>query len=101
MMRPAVLIFSAVALCGQDARDIVRKSVELDQANWLTMKNYTWTAKETERNLDSKGNVKSEDTSRWETVILYGEPFRRMLERHGKPLSPDEQRKDREKLDRK
>jgi len=98
-MRPAVLIFSAITLCAQDAREIVRKSVELDQANWLTMKNYTWTAKETERNLDSKRAVRSQDSSRWETVILYGEPFRRMLERHGKPLSPGEQKKEQEKLD--
>src|ERR1700686_3239871 len=101
MMRSAVLIFSAVTLCAQDAREIVRKSVELDQANWLTMKNYTWTAKEIERHLDSNGAVKSQDSRRWETVILYGEPFRRMLERHGKPLSPDEQKKEQEKLDSK
>ena len=56
-MRPAILIFAAIALCAQDAREIVRKSVELDQANWLTMKNYTWTAKEIERHLDSNSAV--------------------------------------------
>jgi hypothetical protein len=100
-MRSFALIFAAVTLCAQDAREIVRKSVELDQANWRTMKNYTWTAKETERHLDSNGAVKSQDSSRWETVILYGEPFRRMLERHGKPLSPDDQKKEQEKLDSK
>src|SRR5439155_436689 len=42
-----------------------------------------------------------QDSSRWETVILYGEPFRRMIERHGKPLTPDELKKEQEKLDRK
>lgn len=101
-MRGGAFVFLAAAvLYGQDAREIVRKSVELDQANWLTMKDYTWTAKETERRLDPDGNVKSEESKRWETVILYGEPFRRMLERNGKPLSREDQSKEQEKLDRK
>src|SRR5258708_10762655 len=53
-----------------------------------------------ERHLDSKGQVKAENKQAWETVILYGEPHRRMLERDGKPLPPDEQRKEQEKLDK-
>ena len=84
----------------QDPREIVRKSVQLDQANWLRMKDYTWIARLAERHLDSNGQVKSQDQSAWETVILYGEPHRRMLERGGKPLPPDEQRKEQEKLDK-
>lgn len=95
---PFVLV---TGLWAQDAREIVRKSVELDQANWLSMKNYTWTAKETEKHLGSDGRVKSEESKRWETVILYGEPFRRMLERNSKPLSPGEQRKEQDNLDKK
>lgn len=87
-------------LYAQDARDIVRKSVDLDQTNWLRMKDYTWIAHRTERHLDSRGNLKSADASAWETVILYGEPHRRMLEHNGKPLSADEQRKEQEKLDK-
>jgi len=83
----------------QDAREIVRKSVELDQANWLRMKDYTWIAKETERHFDSSGQVKSIDTKKWETVVLYGEPHRRMLERGGKPLSAGEQEHEQKKLD--
>ena len=86
-------------VCAQDAREIVRKSVELDQANWLRMKDYTWIANETEHSLDSKGQVKSTESSKWETVVLYGEPHRRMLERNGKPLTTDEQRKQQQKLD--
>jgi len=93
-------IFSALALRAQDVREIVRKSVELDQANWLRMKDYTWVARNTERHLDSKGKTKSTETEAWETLILYGEPHRRIFERDGKPLAPDEQRKQQEKLDK-
>ena len=88
------------ALRAEDARQIIRKSVELDQANWLRMKDYTWIAKETTRSLDSKGKVKSEDADQWETVVLYGEPHRRMLEHKGKPLTDEEKRKEQEKLDK-
>ena len=92
--------FLTAGLWAQDAREIVRKSVELDQANWLRMKDYTWIAHRAERHLDSNGNVKSADIQSWETVILYGEPHRRMLERNGKAFSPDEQRKEQQKLDK-
>lgn len=99
---PALLFtsFFVSGACAQDAREIVRKSVELDQANWLRMKDYTWIASETERSLDSKGQVKSTESNKWETVILFGEPHRRMLQRDGKPLTADEQRKEQQKLDK-
>lgn len=90
----------APGLLAQDAREIVRRSVELDQANWLRMKDYTWMAREVERNLDGNGRVKSEDSRAWETVVLSGEPHRRILERNGKPLSASDARKEQEKLDK-
>jgi hypothetical protein len=92
-------IFSAAASYAQDVREIVRKSVELDQANWLRMKDYTWVARNTERHLDSQGKTKSVETEAWETLVLDGQPHRRIIERNGKPLSPDDQRKQQEKLD--
>lgn len=100
-MAPAV-IFASLSLTlvhAQDAREIVRKSVDLDQANWLRMKDYTWIARETERHLSSHGQVTSQDSKAWETVILYGQPHRRVLERDGKPLPSDEQKKEQQKLD--
>jgi hypothetical protein len=64
------------------------------------MKDYTWIARQTDRLRDSSGQVKSEKTEEWETVVIYGEPHHRMLERDGKPLSAADQRKEQEKLDR-
>lgn len=83
-----------------DPREIVRKSVELDQVNWMRMKDYTWIARSVERRLDSRGNAKSEQKEAWETIILDGRPYRRMVEKNGRPLPPAEQRKEQEKLDR-
>lgn len=101
MRAAAACLLCALTLSAQDAREIVRKSVELDQANWLRMKDYTWVATDAESSLDGSGKVKSRKTEQWETVILYGQPFRRMLARNGKPLSPEELKKEQEKIDRK
>ena len=90
----------ATGLAAEDAREIVRKSVDLDQANWLRMKDYTWVARFTERHFDSEGKVKSTERSAWETVMLDGEPYRRMLERDSQPLPPGEQKKQQDKLDK-
>lgn len=103
-MRPIVLVAAAASLAtglaAQDAREIVRRSVDLDQANWLRMKDYTWVAHSTERHYGSDGKVKSTQESAWETVMLDGEPYRRMLERDGRPLPPAEQKKQQDKLDK-
>jgi hypothetical protein len=64
------------------------------------MKDYTWIARSTERHFDSAGKIKSTERSAWETVMLDGEPYRRMLERNGQPLPPSEQQKQQEKLDK-
>jgi len=90
----------AAGLAAEDAREIVRKSVDLDQANWLRMRDYTWIARSTERHFDAGGKVKSEERSAWETVMLDGEPYRRTLERNGRPLPPAEQKKQEDKLDK-
>jgi len=94
------LAWLASSAWAQDAREIVRKSVELDQSNWMRMRDYTWIARETERHLDSNGRVKSVTGEVWETLVLSGKPYRRILERDGQPLSPEEERKEKEKLDK-
>jgi hypothetical protein len=87
------------ALC-QDAQEIVRKSVELDQVNWLRSSDYTWVAESRERHFDSRNHVTSEHQEVWETIVLGAQPYRRKLERDHKPLPATEQKKDQEKLDK-
>jgi len=98
------LILLVAASCvapafSQDAREIVRRSVELDQVNWLRMADYTWVAQSSERHFDSRNHVTSEHQEAWETIVLDGLPYRRMLERDHQPLPAAEQRKQQEKLD--
>src|SRR5271157_5014577 len=76
-----------------DPRELVRKCVELDQTNWLRMKDYTWVARETTRHLDSSGKVKSTDSEKWETVVLFGKPYRKTIERNDVPIAAEQRRK--------
>lgn len=85
---------------GLDPREIVRRSIELDHVNWVRMRDYTWTARETTRHLDSAGKTASTESEAWETVILFGRPYRRQIERDGKALDAGQQRKEQEKIDR-
>ncbi len=97
-----MMVFAVVATAmgaGPDPAAIVRKSIELDQQNWMRMKDYTWIARATTQRLDASGNVKSTEAEAWETTILYGEPYRRTLERDGKPISAEEQRREQKKID--
>jgi hypothetical protein len=94
---PALL---AVTAWAQDPHELVRRSIEQEQLGWVRMQDYTWQANSVERHFDSRDKVESTKRESWETMILDGEPYRRMLERDGKPLSAEEQRNEQEKLDR-
>jgi hypothetical protein len=94
------MLLTLAAARAQDPYDLVRRSIAQDQLDWVRMKDYTWQARSLEKHLDSHGKVQSTKREAWETLILDGEPYRRTLERDGKPLSPDEQRSEERKLDR-
>ena len=92
-------LFGAAVAWAQDPREIVRRSIAQDQLDWTRMKDYTWQAHSLEKHFDSRGNVQSTKQEKWETLILDGQPHRRMLERDGRPVSAQEQRSEQRKLD--
>src|SRR5215469_16625409 len=94
-----LLLCGALPAVAQDPREIVRRSIAQDQLDWVRMKDYTWQAQSVEKHLDSHGKVQSTKQEKWETLILDGQPHRRMLEKDGKPLSPQEDRSEQKKLD--
>lgn len=101
--RVAIAGFSASFLFAADppdAREIIRKCVKLDESNLARRKDYTWTGNETTQHLDSSGKLKSTNTETWETLILFGKPFRKTTARDGKQLSDAEKQKEQEKIDR-
>src|SRR3954469_8935869 len=93
-------LLAAAVAWAQDPRELVRRSIAQDQLDWVRMKDYTWQAHSVQRHFDSHGKVESTKREKWETLILDGQAYRRMLERDGKPLSAEEQRGEQKKFDR-
>jgi hypothetical protein len=91
--------FCATPAFCQDAREIVRKSVELDQLNWQRRADYTWIMASHERRFDSQHRVTADHQEAWETLVLDGRPYNRAIEKDHKPLPLGEQTKEQERLD--
>ena len=95
-----LVLMTVAAAWAQDPHELVRRSIAQDQLDWVRMKDYTWQAHSVEKRLDSHGKVVSTKRENWETLMLDGQAYRRTLERDGKPLRPEEQRSEQQKLDR-
>jgi len=91
--------FAQPAWC-QDPREIVRKSIELDQVNWQRRADYSWVMESRERRFDGHQRVASEHQEAWETIVLDGQPYERLLERDHKPVPATEEKKEQDKLDK-
>ncbi len=106
MMLPLILLFSAgfgqaqPAPAPEDARAIVLRSAGRDQNDLEARRNYAFLTHTEQRDLDASGKVKKTESRTHEVMILYGRPYRRLIAQNGKPLPPDEDRKEREKMDK-
>jgi hypothetical protein len=83
-----------------DPREIVRRSVEADQRNTKLAKNYTYQERIVEKRLDKDGRPRKQEIKTYDISILYGEPYRRLLQRDDRPLKDDEAKKEEEKLNK-
>ncbi|HUI77961.1 MAG TPA: hypothetical protein VLY24_08585 [Bryobacteraceae bacterium] len=100
-MKPVLLLaFLGTLLFAEDAREIVRRAVELDTANTNVARNYTFLQRQDVRELDGAGNVKSEKIETWDITLLEGSPYRRLVARNDQPIPAEEQRREEEKLHR-
>jgi len=87
------------AAAGQpDAREIVRRSVAASDENWKMARNYTFLQRTEERQIDSKGQMKSEEVKTYDVTLLEGSPYFRLLERNDHPLPAAEEKKEQAKL---
>jgi hypothetical protein len=82
-----------------DPREIVRKSVELDQRNARVIKrNYTWQMRVAERDTDKDGDVKKTKIETFDHVFLYNRWHDRLIAKDDKPLTPKEEQEQENKI---
>lgn len=84
----------------QDPAAIIRKAVDQYEKNDRALRNYTWKSREVERELDGKGAVKETHTTLSEIMYIGGQQYNHRLERDGKPLPADVEKRRQEALDR-
>ena len=96
---PLLVCFPAL-VAGQDARDIVRRSLEADRKNDLIARQYTYLQRQETRTLDGSSAVKNRTVVTYDVTLLEGSPYRRLVGRNDQPLPPEEQQREEEKLRR-
>lgn len=94
-----LLLAASTLAAAVDPLEIVRKSVSHDQGNWDRGKDYTYISRSVSRERDSAGKVTKTEQETRELFLLYGEPYRRLIEKDGKPLPEAEARKEQKKID--
>jgi len=57
-------------LAGQDAREIVRRSIEAESAGVEVARNYTYLEREETRELDGSGKLKNREVHTYDVTLL-------------------------------
>jgi hypothetical protein len=100
----SLIVLVAMALSAAadnpDPVEIIKKAVDANERNWKIARNYTWTERDEERELDAQGNVKKTESNTYEVTLEQGEEWSRLVQKNDKPLSPKEDKKEQEKLDK-
>jgi len=96
----ACLLAAALTAFPQDAHQIILLSAERDQNDLEARRNFTYTVHTEQFDVDKAGRLSPAESETREVLILYGRPYERLIARNGRPLSPADQRREKEKLER-
>ena len=94
----AILFCVAFSIHAQDAAEIVRRSIALEDRNLELSRNYTYQQRQEIRETDSSGKLKKTGSETFDILMLEGSHYRRHIAHDDKPLPPNEQSKEDEKF---
>ena len=96
-----VLLSPLTCLATQpDPLDIIKRSVAVATENVKRGRNYTFLQRTEELQRGPNGEIKSKLSKTWDITMLEGSSYRRLIERNDRPLPPDEETREQEKLRR-
>jgi hypothetical protein len=100
MMRSLYLAIlgAAVLSAAEDPKAIVKRALDADLAAQDAARHYTFLQRDDVRMLDGSGGSKSHSVKTWDVTLLEGSPFKRLVARDDKPLSPAEQKSEQDRL---
>ncbi len=99
MRLPLLIAALPCLLAAQDAREIVRRALELDRRDQAAVQNYAYLERQFQKQFDSSGGVKQQSLRTFDVTMQEGSPYRRLVARNDQPLSPEEQQHEQQKLD--
>ncbi|MFN0106143.1 MAG: hypothetical protein ACKV2U_29140 [Bryobacteraceae bacterium] len=94
-----VVAIAACALYAQDPRAIIEKSVQQYRQNDELVGRYAYLETAAEQEWKDGRRTKLQ-TEAHEIISLYGQPYRRLVAKDGKPLSAVEEKKEQGKIDK-
>jgi hypothetical protein len=83
-----------------DPAEIIRRVAAHQEENEKKKRDYTYEEKVLEKKLDGHGDVKSNETSGYDVMVIYGEHVQRQVSKDDKPLPPKDAAKEEEKIDK-
>ena len=87
------------AAAAQDPRALIEKSLQRERRDDELARQYAYLETSTEQEWKN-GQRTRQQTETHEIMSLYGQPYRRLVAKDGKPLSAAEQKKEQAKLDK-
>ena len=84
----------------EDPRALVLRSAIVDAGNRALQRNYTYRERVVERQFDGSGKTKSTEAKTFDVLNLYGRPYRRLIEKDGRPLAARQDSEEQSKIDR-
>ena len=101
-----ILLGASSVLVAQDhssapeVRQIVELSTAATQRHWQERLHYTYVVREESRRRGPDGRVKSEDVNVSRTILVDGVPFEQLVQHNGQPPSAEEERQQKEEIDK-
>jgi hypothetical protein len=86
------------ALSQEQMRQLFRVVADKDRENDKRLRDYTYTERDVQHNLDGKGQTKSIEVKKYEVLEIYGEQVQRLIEKDDKPLNARDAAKEEEKI---
>src|SRR5688572_1293121 len=99
MTMKLVVALAGLTLYAQDPRAIIEKCLQRDQRDDELARQYAYLETSTEQEWKNGQRTKQEVETN-EIMSLYGQPYRRLVSKDGKPLPAGEQKKEQEKVDK-
>lgn len=99
-MRLTAALAFALPLCAQDAREIVRVSLEREAASDKIARQYTFVQRIEQREVGDDGRITGRKSKTYDVTLLEGSPYSRLIAREDKPLPAADEKEERGKLER-